>query len=141
MDNALGTSGHSEWLQTQLRMAEMLHASQRGHAVHQPDVALPAGVNAIRRGQNLSATSQSEWLELQLSNVHISPVAKAHSATGKAHTPWAIAPSDPRITKDSPTQSPMRQRHVHQQLDPNVALGSPAHAAWLERQLRRPPAL
>ena len=68
-DSSVGTSLHSAWMERQLSAANFHHQHQHQprSPPRQPDDALPSGVNALLRGQDLSASNHAEWLDAQLS--------------------------------------------------------------------------
>ena len=109
----------------------------------QPDVRLPAGVNAVLRGQDLSAQDDHEqWLEKQL--------ARAASATSAAR---ALQPPTPSGTSWLLPLEARREHHMYSRwLDAEIAvptspkyvsaaedcaLGSSRHVDWLAAQFNR----
>ena len=98
------------WLASQLERAAAAdheRAAPSSPPPRQPDPSLPAGVNALLRGQDLSTSDDhAAWLEEQLSRHHRLPFAPAAAA------------------------SPLGERHE------GTAIGDEGHAEWLETQLQ-----
>jgi hypothetical protein len=143
-DTSLGSSRHANWLERQLFGSVGSDSGSAGSSKHetphQPDIEMPPGVNAVLRGQDLSALSHAEWLERQLE--HRRPHHQLVSLQRRAES-QTITPIQP-LNRAAPTPPPPPQSMpqpavvVEEQGDDlgDYALGSKRHAAWLELQLR-----
>ena len=117
--------------------------------VRQPDMRLPGSVNAVLRGQDLSAHSHDEWLQQQIARAAAtldhggSSVAPWPPEGGRslvrntqhdeqAHARWLeaqLAAPRAQILLNGPSSMPLPQAVQ------DCALGSRRHAQWLEGQL------
>lgn len=126
--------------------------------VRQPDTRLPGGVNALLRGQDLSAQSHEEWLHQQLARAASAALVGGASTEqqrwlmterlmqqqptlGRSSglTPRAARREDEAHSRWLDTQlTPSARKHPESPLRQAVqdcALGSRRHTDWLERQL------
>jgi hypothetical protein len=80
---------HAAWLGRQLERRDAQDISD----IPQPNTALPAGVSAMLRGQDLSSGTHEEWLDRQLGstrNPHASASASAAAPAASASAPRAV---------------------------------------------------
>lgn len=111
-DYSVGSKKHSIWLDRQLGVQKETAAPAplQPPDLNRYDANLPATVNALYRGQDLSALSHKDWLDQQLQrrtlghpNMHVNKPVRGEC------------------------EPPQRQSN-------DGSLGSSAHSAWLQQQ-------
>lgn len=144
-DTAVGTPAHSDWLNRYIPSNLSANARRYGSTTahtppiprasppRQPDIALPAGVNAMIRGQDLSAKTHAEWLDRQFSRGGgATPGGGGSAGAGRnarsQHEQWLA-------WQLRGLPSPSASTRSFDGMDVDCALGSGRHSAWLERQL------
>ena len=120
-DYAAGSISHARWLERQLLQRPVCQpmAVPSVPPPQQPDTRLPPGVNALLRGQDLSAKSHGEWLELQLAPRRVDHTGSRQLAS------HAVTPVAARARSNALWTSAVE----------DIALGSSSHRTWLDRQL------
>lgn len=123
-EGAVGTPGHSRWLNRQLRARDDAPGLSAAPPGQQPSASLPAGVNALLRGQDLSNShSHAAWLDEQLARPD--SAARRHSPRSAARPARATPPSTSAASARRDTGAAAR----------GGAVGSEEHTAWLDAQL------
>ena len=127
-DYGVGSKKHAIWLDRQLQNVAP-QPSSLGHQPQPPprqpatgsiggyNLDLPAAVNALNRGQDLSAVSHHDWLSQQFQLAQSEPPPQRSVAAKLAAPERGAEPPSSARTDD-------------------IALGSTAHSAWLDQQLR-----
>lgn len=156
-DTAAGSVAHSRWFDRQLA-AQKFHQgattpasggygngenSGSASLSQETKASLPAGVNALLRGQDCSANSHAEWLERQLPPAPAGrgrpPPPQYHAPAAATAPPDAYQPVAPPAKRPEPLIAPPCMPYVSyktgSKLKEDGAIGSNTHRDWLESQL------